>query len=175
MNDALVIACASLVLAAVSLGWQVAAWLMDGRRTRVTLLHGLMSTGGAYTGKVGRGGRPRDLTSLHRQGIHGTEVLGVAVTNVGRAPVRVDRYRIELTKGGLSFTPVADAIGPALPYRLQPGETETWYARADSARALVSSMRDIGRRASDDVRAIVQFGTGDEKRTRRTLTVGSAS
>lgn len=174
MNAALLVASSSLVLAAASLGWQVAAWLMDGRRVRVTLLHGLLSAGGVYAGKVERGGRPRDLASLYRQGLHGTEVIGVAVTNVGRAPVRIDRYSIALAEGGMSFTPVADAIGPALPHRLPPGETETWYAEADSARALVSSVRAVGRRASDDVRAVVELSTGDEKRTRRTLTVGEA-
>lgn len=171
MDAALLVACTSLALAAASLGWQVAAWQMDGRRTRVTLVHGLMNGRSVYTGKVGRDGRPRDLTSLRRQGIDGPELIGVAVTNVGRAPVRVDRYGIELVKGGYSLTPVAEAIGPELPYRLAPGETETWYARVDSASALVAAARAVGRGPSADVRAVVELGTGDEKRTRRTLKV----
>lgn len=174
MNEALLVACASLVLAAASLGWQVAAWLMDGRRVRVALLHGLRSASGVYSGKVERGGRPRDLASLYGQGIRGTEVIGVAVTNVGRAPVRIDRYSIELTGGGMAYVPIGEAIGPSLPHRLPPGETETWYAEVDAVRALVSATRASGLRVSDDVRAVIELGTGDEKRTRRTLTVDAA-
>lgn len=174
MDTALIVACSSLVLAAASLGWQVATWHMDGRRVRVALLHGLVSGGGVYSGKVEARGHPRDLKPLYRQGIRGTEVIGVAVTNVGRAPVRIDRISIALAEGGMSYVPINETIGPALPHRLPPGETESWYAEADAARALVSATRAAGLRASDDVRAVVELGTGDEKRTRRTVTVGTA-
>lgn len=100
------------------------------------------------------------------------EVVGIAVTNVGRAPVRIDRYCIALVRGGFSVYPVGNAIGPTLPYRLPPGETEVWLADAQDARALISATRSIGRIASDDVRMEVQLGTGDVKRTRRSLVVG---
>lgn len=99
-------------------------------------------------------------------------MIGIAVTNVGRAPVRIDRYSAVLQRGGMSFSPVADAVGPGLPFRLAPGETETWFALADDAHRLGSSMRAIGRNVSDDVFMSVELGTGDTVRTRRRVALG---
>jgi hypothetical protein len=93
------------------------------------------------------------------------------VTNVGRAPVRIDRYGVQLVEGGMSFLPVGDALGPKLPFRLPPGETETWYAKVEDARALVFATRGVVKRVSDDVRMTVELGTGDTKRTRRSIHV----
>lgn len=134
MDVGLLVACLSFGVAALSLGWQIAVWSLDGRRVRLSLTHGAMGRGGAATGKVARDGRPADLDRVRAEGFTGREVIGVSVTNLGRAPVRVDRYSCELVHGGLSYTPIGDAIGPPLPFRLAPGETETWYALGEDAR-----------------------------------------
>lgn len=169
---AFVLAALSLLIAALSAGWQIYAWMLDGRRVRLTLVHGLFGRAGAATGRVGRDRLPKDVTQVRRDGFDGLEVIGVSVTNVGRAPVRIDGYGVELVKGAMSFLPVGDAIGPDLPFRLPPGETETWYAKADDARALVYATRGIQTGVSDDVRMMVKLGTGDEKQTRRSVIVG---
>lgn len=166
------LACLSLVVAGLSAGWQVYAWVLDGRRVRLALVHGVLGRAGAATGLVGRDRAPNDLSRLRSQGFDGPEVVGVSVTNVGRAPVRIDRYGVQLVEGGMSFLPVGDALGPELPFRLPPGETETWYAKVDDARALVFATRGVVRRVSNDVRMTVDLGTGDTKRTRRSVLVG---
>lgn len=169
---AFVLATLSLLIAALSAGWQVYAWVLDGRRVRLTLVHGVFGRGGVATGLVGRDRLPKDVSQVRSEGFDGFEVLGVSVTNVGRAPVRIERYGVELTKGGMSHLPVGDLMGPDLPFRLPPGETETCYAKVEDARPLVYATRGIRRVVSDDVRMVVKLGTGDEKRTRRSVIVG---
>lgn len=173
MDAGLAVACLSLVLSAGSIGWQIATRHLDGGRVRLHLVHGVVGGGGVAAGQVDRNGARRDLSMMRNQGFIGPEVVGVAVTNVGRAPVRIDRYSVELTQGGFSFVPVGEAIGPRLPHRLEPGETETWYAEVESAQALVYSVRGIRRQVSDRVRMTVELGTGETKKTRRALKVGS--
>ena len=99
------------------------------------------------------------------------EVIGIAVTNVGRAPVRIDKYGAELVRGGMSFHPLRDAIGPDLPFRLPPGETETWYARMQDARTLIYATERIRSDVSPDVRMLVTLGTGDDIKTRGSVIV----
>lgn len=169
---ALALSIVGAVTAALSLGWQVASWSLDGRRVRVRLLHGAIGPQGTATGPVGRDGKPRDLKAINLEGFTKKEVIGIAVTNVGRAPVRVDRYEVVLVRGGFSFFPLGNAIGPTLPHRLAPGETEVWLADADDARALIRSTRAIGRGSSSDVRMQVHLGTGDVRRTRRSVVLG---
>lgn len=168
---ALVVGLASLLIAALSLAWQIASWALDGRRVHVRLLHGTLAQGGVFTGGVGRDRRRRSLSTLTAQGIVGREVLGIAVTNIGRAPVRVDQYSVELARGGMSFSRVGEVIGPTLPFRLPPGESETWFVELVDASALVSAARSTSPRVSADVRMRVQLGTGDTKRTRRSVIV----
>lgn len=168
---AFVAAALSLLVAALSLGWQIASWSLDGRRVRVVLIHGAVGLSGMATGKVGRDRQPKDLDSLRAEGFTDAEVVGISVTNVGRAPVRIDRYGVRLKKGGFAYYPIGDAIGPELPFRLAPGETESWLADAADARRLVTTTRKVGRSSSSDVVMEIVLGTGDVKRTRRSLLV----
>lgn len=166
---AFVVAALGLLVAAIALGWQIAAWVYDGRRVRVRLVHGALSPNLAVTGKVGRDRQPKDLSSSYIPGFAGQEVIGVAVTNVGRAPVRVDRCTVVPRVGQLSYSAHGKTFGPSLPYRLPPGETESWYVDADDIRALITTNANMGRPASRDVAMTVELGTGDTKRTHRTV------
>lgn len=165
---AILISVFSLAIAACSLGWQVAVWTLSGRRVRLRLLHGVAGRGGFAVGAVDRSETTLDLTSMRRQGWDGPEVIGVEVVNVGRAPVSVRGYSVQAIGGGMSLRPVGDIVGPALPFRLEPGESETWYSDARDARALLSSLAAIGRQ-SRSVRMAVSLGTGQERATRRKL------
>ena len=167
---ALVIAALALFLAALSLGCQLATYSLDGRQVRVTLLHGTMGRNGFATGPVGRDEKPKNLSRLYTEGFTGKEVLGITVTNVGRAPVTVSCYSVGLTRGGFPFSPMGEAIGPGLPYRLEPG-AETWYRRMRGARALVYASSAVAA-VSHFVNMTVVLGTGDKITTRRRLDVG---
>lgn len=80
------------VMAVLSLGWHITAWALEGRRVRVVLKHGATGRGGVVLGSVDGSGNPRDLGSLREEGFTGPEVLGITVTNIGRAPVTISRY-----------------------------------------------------------------------------------
>jgi hypothetical protein len=170
---ALIIACFGAVVAVLSLGWQIAAWMMEGRRVRVDLKHGAMGHNGFVVGAVERSGKPRDLSRVIAEGFTGREVLGITVTNIGRAPVTVTRYSAILIRGALSFSPIAIQIGPAFPFRLQPGESESWYADMLDVNALVHAAAAVNKRRKirRKVCMAVELGTGDIKKTRRHLSV----
>lgn len=165
---ALAIAIVGLVVAASSFGWQVATWALSGRRVRLNLLHGITGRGGYATGIVRRNGSVPGLDSMRPQGWNGPEVVAIEVINVGRAPVTIRSYAVHAAGTGMSFIPHGDRIGPDLPFRLEAGESETWYAEMSDARALVESVRAIGRDSSE-VFMSVSLGTKHERRTKRAL------
>lgn len=172
---ALIVACFGAVIAVLSLGWQIAAWTLEGRRVRVNLRHGAMGTHGFAVGNVGRDRKPKDLGSVVAEGFVDREVLGISVTNIGRATVTVTKYSVESVGGPFSFTPIGSQIGPKLPYRLPAGESETWYADMEDVHALVSTSASIRKEARRPVRMSVELGTGDVQKTRRKMQVHSRS
>lgn len=95
------------------------------------------------------------------------------MTNVGRAPVTVTRYSAILIRGALSFSPIGSQIGPALPFRLQPGESDSWYADMLDVNALVQAAAAVNkkRKVRRKVCMSVELETGDIKKTRRHLSV----
>lgn len=166
----LAIAALGLLVACLSFGWQIASWLLDGRRVKLVLKHGAMGRGGAALGTIKRDGRASDLTQVRGEGFTGTDVLAVTVINVGRAPVVIERYSVVLDGTGLSFTPMGDAIGESLPHELQPGRSGRWYAEIDSVRALISSADAIDVHGSA-VSMTVELGTGQTKKTPTSLRI----
>lgn len=167
---ALAIAILGLLVAGLSFGWQIATWALSGRRVDVRLLHGVQGRGGFAVGEVGRDSRARDMSSMRAQGWNGAEVIGIEVINIGRAPVTIKSYSVHAVGGGMAYTPHGDIIGRGLPYRLEAGESETWYSDMQDARALLHALPAIGKSASR-VRMSVSLGTKQERRTRRTLRV----
>lgn len=71
---ALMVATVSLLVAGLSLGWQVAQWLLSAARPKATLLYGLVAGTGAYSAPVPKSGRRLDVDHLHRQGIGGLPI-----------------------------------------------------------------------------------------------------
>jgi hypothetical protein len=139
----------------------------------VTLLHGAMGASGLVVGPISRNGRPNNLSAVRADGFTAKEVVGTTAINIGRASATVARYSLKLDRGGFSFTPIGEAIGPSLPLRLEPGESASWYAEMDSARALVHASSSV-RRVSSYVRMTIEMGTGDTITTRKRLYVGSS-
>jgi hypothetical protein len=49
---ALIVSAVSLLVAGLSLGWQIAQWLLSAARPKAQLMHGVVNGGGAYVGPV---------------------------------------------------------------------------------------------------------------------------
>lgn len=168
---ALLISALSLALAGLSLGWQVAQWLLSAGRPKAVLMHGLWQGAGAYVGPLTRNGSPKEINRLREQGIEGTEVVGVQVTNHGRAPVTVEKVSLHCRGGAMSFIPVTDRLGPSLPYRLEAGTNESWYVAAVNAVHLAESSRQVLHESVSGVYMEAQLGTGKSVKTSETLRV----
>jgi hypothetical protein len=161
---ALVFALIGTSLSILGIGWQIASWVLNGRRIKVKMLHGLAGRGGFATMKseTSLSSGVSKLAVMRKQGFKGPEVLGIEVINVGRIPVT--GYAVACD-GGFSYSPIGQVLGKPLPCRIEPGETETWYTEAADARTLVSSLPAIGRTASR-IWMTAKLGTGQVKRTR---------
>lgn len=166
---ALLISAVSLLLAGLSLGWQIAQWLLSAGRAKATLMHGLVQREDPYVGPVAKNGSPFDLAKLRRQGIDGPSVVGIQVVNRGRAPLSVERVSLCTRGGTLQFVPIGDVRGPALPYRLAPGTNASWYVSEDNALRLVNSSREALGEPVIGVYMSAQLGTGKTVKTPQTL------
>ncbi len=166
---ALVIASISLLVAGLSLGWQPAQWLLSAGRPKAKLLHGVQGRGGLVTGPVEKSGAARNVGSLRGQGFDGPEVIGVQVTNHGRAPVTVDSITLCPRGGTMRFMPQGELIGPQMPHRLEAGTNESWYVDADLANRLVAASRNALDEHISGVYMTVALGTGKSITTPTTL------
>lgn len=170
-TTALLISAVSLLLAGLSLGWQIAQWLLSAGRAKVVLMHGLVQGAGAFVGPVGKSGSPFDLDKLRRQGIDGPPVVGIQVINHGRAPLSVERVSLCTRGGVMQFVPIGDVLGPELPYRLEPGTNASWYVTEDNAARLAHSSRQALGEPVTGVYMTAQLGTGKTVKTPHTLHV----
>ncbi|MHC6176198.1 phosphoribosylamine--glycine ligase [Glutamicibacter endophyticus] len=166
---ALIISLLSLVIAALSIGWQIAQYLLSAGRPKATLLHGLVSSAAAYTGPVGSDEKKRSLDGLLQQGISGVEAIGIQITNHGRAPVIIEKITLFPRGGTMSLVPLGELIGPDLPYKLEPGANSSWYVDYLHATRLIASSREVLREKVSGVYMSAQLGTGKSIKTRRTL------
>lgn len=165
----LLIAALSLILSGLSLGWQIAQWLLSAGRAKATLMHGMMQGPGAYVGAVGKTGKGFDLKNLKRQGIDGVEVIGIQVTNHGRSPVAVEAVSVSPLGGSMQFLPAGQCVGPDFTHVIEPGTNASWYVPADRAIALAEASRQV---AHEDVKAVYMtatLGTGKTVRTPRSF------
>ena len=167
---ALFVACLSLVVSGLALGWQVAMWLLNGGRVRTQLLHGVFGRGGVAAGPVKLNGHRLKLTSLQAQGWSGPEVLGVQVTNTGRARVQVTAFGIRQGPKGIAANyPSGNAYSPGLPVWIEAGSSETWYAELQDGAALIYAAKQGGMRGRRELRMSITLGTGRTIVTRRRL------
>jgi len=135
----LVIAITGLGLSALSIGWQAASFFLSGPRVRVHLQEGLRGLGGVvlaspsvYTEEGG--------AALERLGF-GEPILAVIVVNRGRLPATVGNWSIRFGNGAAYQNP-GDPRNPALPYRLEPFTSDSWYAPLDHLQQLQAVFTD---------------------------------
>lgn len=165
---ALLVACTSLVVSGLALGWQVAMWLLNGGRVRTRLMHGILGRGGVAVGPVKRDGRPLDLEAMRSQGWDGPEVLGIEVTNTGRARIQVTGYGIQQGSRGMSVKyPAGNHLSPELPSWVEPGSSATWYSELTDGTALIYALNLSQKPGTRELRMTVALGTGKNIVTRR--------
>ena len=169
---AVFIASLSFVVSGLSLGWQIAIWLMNGARIRVNLKSGVIGRGTVVISDVDRNGRLREMTSMRSQGWDGPDVLAIEVTNVGRQRAKVVRYGLHQGKKlpSVSYTEPGD-FNPSLPEWIEPGESTTWYAELQDAVALVRATDASNRVSMGRVHMYVELGTGKKLITRNAARV----
>lgn len=173
---ALLVACLSLVISGLALGWQIAMWLLNGGRVTTQLKHGVVGRGGVAEGAVKQDAKPLELTSLRSQGWDGPEVLGVQVTNTGRARVQVTAFGIRQgTKGMAVNYPLGNAFSPSLPTWIEPGSSASWCAEIVDGTALIAATKQSRLQGPSELRVAVTLGTGKTIVTRRCLRIDALS
>lgn len=149
----LVVAVAGLLIATISLTWQIIQHRLTGSVIRVELLAGAFGRGGVATGPIAG----FNMRSLASQGFN-DPVFAVRGRNVGRLAVDVTSWDI-YTGDGFGFTLPGYGPNPALPYRLEPGSTVTFYCPVADVRALFDGKKAIGETDSR-ARGSLTLGTG---------------
>lgn len=161
----------SLLVAGLSLGWQILQWLLSAGRSRAVLYYGVLQGQSALASPVPKKGSSLNFDSLRSQGSDGPAVVGVEVTNHGRASITVQNVVLKTRGGTLSLVPVAERLGPDLPYRLEPGTNASWYLEVDHAVRLAKASREVFKESVTGVYMVAHLATGKSAKTRRTLGV----
>lgn len=152
----LIVGICGVTLGGISLGWQVANYLLTGGRVKVELKVGAVGNGGLATRPV-KGLHGDWRQRLAEEGFAPPVVI-VEVVNVGRQPVTVIKWNI--AAGKLNYQPIGDAQGPPLPHRLEVGEPATWFTAETNAIALIESSKAVPRFAGRTIRGMVQLADG---------------
>jgi hypothetical protein len=154
----------ALALSGAAFGWQILSWFMSGGRVRAQLRIGCANSAGIVS-------TPADLLKngwferLARQG-YVQPIAAVRVHNRGRLPVYINRWGVEVASA--SFNPVAGSIGPDLPFKLEPGQDETWALPLEAVLMPMNSSREVFG-GSDKLNGFVVLGTGKEIKTSETV------
>jgi hypothetical protein len=166
---AFVIAVIGLALAALSLGWQLASFLLTGPRVKVRLREGVRSplTGAAMIGPLSMyTERGREALEARGQTQH---VLIVTVTNTGRVPTTVDGWSVSFGNRVEYSGPPGDPAAPPLPCRLEPHAGEHWCAPIDDdLRPVLDDFVDQSD-AARTARAHARLQTGAEVSSRERI------
>jgi hypothetical protein len=162
----LVTAIIAVALAAASLAWQAATFVLSGSRVRVTLRRGAIRR---QPGEVSRVSFPVNPTASAiqtavAQGF--TQEVAVAeVRNRGRLAVSVEKASLE-SEDGWGYALLQDPENPPLPHRLEPGALQTWHVELKPLRMVVDGDGKARR-----VGMVIELGTGKVIRTKKAIVV----
>lgn len=124
---AFVLAVIGTIVAAVSLTWNIVAFLLQGARPKLTLIIGIRSAGGLVHNDATRDIRD-SLASAANQMPPGPLVVGVKVVNAGRAPFHVAEWALRSDPGKTSLKQFDNPLGsPAVPCDIAPGASEIFF------------------------------------------------
>ena len=170
---ALVISIISLVIAMGSLLWQFVQWKLSAGRPEVALVQGLTEgTTSALTFPIPDDGEPFNFDEMRdqllAQGVHTDTAIGIEIFNRGRSNVIVKEVVVHFEGAAPVFSPGGQTIGHPLPYRLEPGDQQTWLVKMTLIESMVDAMRATGT-APSGIYMTARFGTGKTPRTPQTL------
>jgi hypothetical protein len=151
-----VIAVLGLVLALLSLGWQVIAFTRSGSRVGVTMRAGLWGPAGLVQLAEGAFPSAEDLARLGSEGFQ-TPVLIATITNSGRLPVTIQQCSWG-TKS-CEITPTRHIAGDPFSRRLDVHDQCTAVVDR-SVSAVLGANSDVLKDHSRDVWPVVELGNG---------------
>lgn len=133
----LVIALVGLAAALLSLGWQVASWLLSGPRVRAGISHAIMTM---------------------TDGSLGPPCISVEARNVGRAEASVVSWGMTLPDGKMIVPAMSPGTwwGPSLPVTLAGGHAVTWLVDISS---MVEARAQAGF-GEVNVHSVISLGSG---------------
>lgn len=175
-----VLAVVGAVLAAASLAWQAATYVLAGGRVSVDLRIGALHAGGS--GMVTTAPEDAGQAWEERLAAQGyTQPLAVVrVRNVGRMPVTIERWSLTCSRptaasrngsmlGAIAasrpqqlteLAPVTASVGPRLPHRLEAGSSETWALDGREVHNLARATLEVWQVPLVLIRGKVELGDG---------------
>lgn len=151
------IAVVALAASAAAIGVQIGQFVLAGGRAKVSLHRAAIGSGSIVTG-------PPDGDWLEVEG-HPTRAIGVRVRNVGRLPVVVESWSVEIG-GGVSLGQVPAFYNEVLPATIEPGATKTWYLAWDDLDRAIRATIDVLKKETSTLTGVVGVGDGSTKRTK---------
>lgn len=131
---AILIACISLAVSIGSVVTTVVLWRRSGARVVVEVVAAYLALGN------GNGGL----------------YIGVEAANIGRAAVSISGWGYRLPNDTMLVMLHPLPFNPALPHRLEPGSSATWYMGADEFKRQLDG---VGRRTAE-AKGFVHLATG---------------
>lgn len=160
---ALVFGVVGTSLSALSLGWQVWSFWLQGARPTLTPIVGVSYGGGAFTVDATSDSRPF-LRSMEAQlpAESGQWIVGVSVVNTGRAALHVIRWSFRALPVGAVYLPGEALTGcPTVPCSIPPGGQETFFTTLEYLRVVMAASEAVG---GQPQRLVVAVTTGNRTR-----------
>ncbi len=153
---ALVLGIVGIVLAACSLTWNVASFLISGPRPKITPIVGVLADGSLNAGPATND--PTAAVASAAERAPGQYVIGVEVTNRGRAPFHVTCWSLMAEPAEVAAVVVAaQPTDSTPPCDIAPGATETFVTELQEARALAAAVQTVDSRPQR-IRAAITSG-----------------
>lgn len=144
---ALSIAIVGVILAASSLTWNIVLFLLQGARPRVTAIMGAVTADGNLIVGPALPGMVESITRTLEQ-FGGPMVVGVEVTNAGRAPLHIHKWSVKAEPFGATLVPLNNGdLGAETPCDITPGATQSFVMNADQVRAMLAASTAADQRA----------------------------
>lgn len=117
--------------------------LLTGARPKLTPIVGFVTPSGPVHSDATRDKR-ESILSAEGQMQAGVRIVGVMVTNAGRAPFHVADWALRSEPGGISFKTTGVMNGSAaIRCDIAPGASQMFYTELNNAYALAASARAV--------------------------------